>query len=135
MARSVVPLTETRIASLQPVEKPIKLADGGGMYLLVRPDGARYWRMDYRFDGKRRTLALGVYPQVSLDEARVRRDVARAQVAAGLDPVAEKKTAKTGRRPAGDEQAFALEIIGEGVWDWELASGRVRHNLLQLGIL
>ncbi len=128
MARPVVPLTDARIASLQPVDKPVKLADGGGMYLLVRPDGARYWRMDYRFEGKRRTLALGVHPQVSLDEARARRDAARAQLSAGRDPVAEKKAARAGRRPAGDEQAFALAIIGEGVWDWELASGRVRHN-------
>jgi diguanylate cyclase (GGDEF)-like protein/PAS domain S-box-containing protein len=128
MARPVKPLSEARIASLQAVDKPIKLADGGGMYLLVQPDGARYWRMDYRYGGKRRTLALGVYPQVSLDEARTRRETARFQLASGLDPVAEKKAARAGRRPAGDEQTFALEIIGEGVWDWELGSGRVRHN-------
>ena len=123
MARPVKPLSEARIASLQAVDKPIKLADGGGMYLLVQPDGARYWRMDYRYGSKRRTLALGVYPQVSLDEARTRRETARFQLASGLDPVAEKKAARAGRRPAGDEQTFALEIIGEGVWTGNWAAG------------
>ena len=57
-------LTDTRIRNAKPKPKPYKLSDGGGMYLLVTPDGARYWRMDYRFAGKRRTLALGVYPIV-----------------------------------------------------------------------
>ncbi len=51
-------------------EKPQKLADGGGMYLLIQPTGAKLWRLDYRFDGKRKTLALGIYPDVSLSDAR-----------------------------------------------------------------
>ena len=53
-------LTDTHIRNAKPKPKAYKLSDGGGMYLLVMPDGARYWRMDYRFAGKRRTLALGV---------------------------------------------------------------------------
>ena len=59
-------LTDTRIRNAKPAERAYKLSDGGGMYLLVTPDGPRYWRMDYRFAGKRRTLALGVYPSVTL---------------------------------------------------------------------
>lgn len=56
-----MPLTDTRIRNAKPTGKSYKLSDGGGMYLLVTPDGARYWRLDYRFAGKRRTLAFGVW--------------------------------------------------------------------------
>ena len=61
------------------------------MYLLLRPEGSRYWRLDYRFDGKRKTLALGVYPEVSLAEARKRRQAAKAMLAEGQDPGAMRK--------------------------------------------
>ena len=64
-------LTDTRIRNAKPRAQPYKLSDGGGMYLLVTPDGASYWRLDYRFAGKRRTLALGVYPVVTLSNARI----------------------------------------------------------------
>ena len=66
-------LTDTRVRNAKPKRKAYKLSDGGGMYLLVNPDGGRYWRLDYRFAGKRRTLALGVYPIVRLSDARARR--------------------------------------------------------------
>ncbi len=129
MARIAVSLTERRIRQAEAGAKPIKLADGGGMYLLLRPDGSRYWRLDYRFGGKRKTLALGVYPEVSLREARKRRADAKALLAEGRDPAAARKTGKAGKpRPGGDEQAYALAILGEGVWDWDLRSGRVRHD-------
>lgn len=65
-----MPLTDTRIRNAKPTSKAYKLSDGGGMYLLVSPEGARYWRLDYRFGGKRRTLSLGVYPTVTLRRAR-----------------------------------------------------------------
>jgi Arm domain-containing DNA-binding protein len=74
-------LTDTRIRNAKPKAKSYKLSDGGGMYLLVKPDGARYWRLDYRFAGKRRTLALGVYPTTTLSKARSRREEARALLA------------------------------------------------------
>ena len=130
MARIAVPLTESRIRQAEPAAKPIKLADGGGMYLLLRPDGSRYWRLDYRFDGKRKTLALGVYPEVGLDEARRRRSAAKSLLAARQDPAAVKKAGKLGNPVAsGDEQAYALALLGEGVWDWDLRRGEVRHNV------
>ena len=130
MARLAVPLTDSRIRQVRPAAKPLKLADGGGMYLLVRPDGSRYWRLDYRFDGKRKTLALGVYPDVTLAEARRRRRAARALLAEGQDPVVARKARKAEPVPAEDSDfmARALDVIGEGVWDWNLRSGRVRHN-------
>ncbi|HIJ85706.1 MAG TPA: tyrosine-type recombinase/integrase, partial [Magnetococcales bacterium] len=73
--------------------KPFKMADGGGMYLLVNPTG-RYFRLDYRHDGKRKTLALGVYPDVSLKQARERRDEARRLLAEGVDPGEHRKNTK-----------------------------------------
>ena len=63
-------LTDTHVRNAKPQAQPYKLSDGGGMYLLVTANGARYWRLDYRFAGKRRTLALGVYPIVTLANAR-----------------------------------------------------------------
>jgi len=79
-------LTDTAIRKAKPADKARKLADGGGMYLLIKPDDGRYWRMDYRFGGKRKTLALGVYPTVTLADARQRREDARRLLANGTDP-------------------------------------------------
>jgi diguanylate cyclase (GGDEF)-like protein/PAS domain S-box-containing protein len=129
MARSVIPLTDRRIRQTGTAARPFKLADGGGMYLLLNPDGSRYWRLDYRFDGKRKTLALGVYPAVSLGEARKRRCAAKALLAEGRDPAAVRKAGKAGKPLSdGSEQAYALAFLGEGVWDWDLRSGWVQHN-------
>jgi integrase len=91
---TVMPLTDTRVRNAKPNDRAYKLGDSGGMYMLVMPDGARYWRMDYRFLGKRRTLALGVYPTVTLSQARVRREEARKLLASNIDPAAAKKAAK-----------------------------------------
>ena len=69
-------LTDTAVRNAKPAEKPYKLTHGKGLYLLVNAIG-KYWRLDYRFAGKRKTLALGVYPDVTLAKARERRDDAR----------------------------------------------------------
>src|SRR5688500_16894586 len=74
--------------------KPGKLFDGGGLYLDVRPNGARYWRLKYRFGGRENLLAFGVYPEVSLAEARQRRTEARTLLRAGTDPSVARATAK-----------------------------------------
>lgn len=87
-------LTDSHIRNAKPKAKAYKLSDGGGMYLLVKPDGARYWRLDYRFAGKRRTLALGVYPTTALSNARTRREEARALLAQGNDPSVAKRKSK-----------------------------------------
>jgi integrase len=106
-------LTDARIRNAEARAKPYKLSDGGGMYLLVLPDGARYWRLDYRFAGKRRTLALGVYPMVTLSNARARREDARASLAKDIDPSAVKKAAKRAAKLASDNsfEAVAREWI------------------------
>ncbi|MDQ3959208.1 MAG: Arm DNA-binding domain-containing protein, partial [Pseudomonadota bacterium] len=59
-------LTDTAIRNAKPTEKPTRLFDGGGMYLLINPNGSRWWRLKYRFGGKEKLLSLGVYPEVSL---------------------------------------------------------------------
>ena len=74
-------LTAIQVKSAKATDKPKKLSDGGGLYLLVQPTGARYWRLDYRFAAKRKTLAIGVYPDVSLSVARERREDARKMLA------------------------------------------------------
>ncbi|MBS0308489.1 MAG: integrase arm-type DNA-binding domain-containing protein [Proteobacteria bacterium] len=88
-------LTDTFIKQTKHTGKPAgdKYADGGGMYLLINATG-KYWRMDYRFGDKRKTLALGVYPAVSLAKARERRDKAREQLAEGIDPSQAKRKNK-----------------------------------------
>ena len=88
-------LTDAKIRAAKPDEKPYKLADSGNMFLLVHPNGSRYWRLRYRFLGKEKTLALGVYPETSLSEARVKRDEARKLIAEGLDPCVQKRVKKS----------------------------------------
>lgn len=90
-----MPLTDTFIRQVKATGKPAgdKHSDGDGMYLLVKPAG-KYWRMDYRHLGKRKTLAIGTYPEVSLAKARERRAKAREQLAEGVDPSTAKREAK-----------------------------------------
>lgn len=72
-----MPLTDKAVKNAKAGDKPVKLFDGGGMFLLVTPAGQRYWRLKYRVNGKEKLLALGVYPDVSLAVARKKRDEAR----------------------------------------------------------
>lgn len=79
-------LTKTRVHLAKPLRMPRKLFDGGGLYLLVAPTGGRYWRYNYRYQGKQKTLGLGTYPIVRLEVARARHQEARRRLAAGIDP-------------------------------------------------
>lgn len=101
-------LTAVAIRNATPKERPYKLADGQGAYLEVMPNGSRYWRMKYRFGGKEKRLALGVYPEVSLASARAARDAARALLRSGKDPGAERKAEKVRRRVSGANTFSAL---------------------------
>jgi hypothetical protein len=77
MPKRIVPLTALQVKNAKPAEKEFKLSDGNGLYLLVTPTGGKLWRFDYRFDGKRKTLTFKSYPEISLSEARQKRDDAR----------------------------------------------------------
>ncbi|WP_175625343.1 Arm DNA-binding domain-containing protein [Janthinobacterium sp. Marseille-P9896] len=81
-----MPLTDTVCRNAKPKDKQYKLTDSAGMYLLVKPNGGRYWRMKYYFGGKEKSLALGTYPDISLAAAREKREAARKQVIGGVDP-------------------------------------------------
>ncbi|MDA1189644.1 MAG: Arm DNA-binding domain-containing protein [Chloroflexi bacterium] len=93
-------LTATAVDRARPEKKPYKLADGGSMYLLVHPSGSKYWRYDYSFDGKRKTYALGVYPDTSLASARKAHLQARESLASGTDPGGVRKSAKLTQQTA-----------------------------------
>ncbi len=85
-------LTDTALRRAKPTDKLQRLRDGDGLYLLLRPDGKRWWRFDYRYDAKDKTLSLGVYPDVTLARARERADEIRQQLLDGIDPSAARKT-------------------------------------------
>ncbi|WP_174915794.1 Arm DNA-binding domain-containing protein [Burkholderia lata] len=91
MPKRTDPLTELQVRRAKPAEQPYRLADGKGLYLQVMPNGSRYWRMKYRFDGKEKLASFGVYPEVTLAEARQACLNARKQLAAGIDPTEQKR--------------------------------------------
>ncbi len=95
-------LNDTQCKQAKAGEKPLKLSDGKGLYLLIQTTGVKYWRMDYRFAGKRKTLALGVYPETPLKLARQKRDEARRLLEAGTDPSEIRRTDKIARKVAAD---------------------------------
>jgi integrase len=110
-------LDNLTIKNTTPADKPQKLADGKGLFLLVNPNGSKYWRMAYRFNDKHKTLALGVYPTVSLAEARNRRETARQLLDAGTDPseIVTKKAKKAATVAAHVIEETKAELMFEFV--------------------
>lgn len=100
-------LTDVMIRNAKPKEKLYRLFDGGGLYLEITPAGGKYWRFKYRFIGKEKRLAFGVYPEVSLVEAREKRDKSRKQIANNIDPSEAKKEAKR-QLQANTEHSFEI---------------------------
>lgn len=98
-------LTDAKLRTLKPKEKVYRLGDSAGLYIEVAVNGSRYWRMKYRFLGKEKRLAFGVYPEVTLAEAREKRDAARKLLASGSDPAEAKKIAKATQQ-ANAENTF-----------------------------
>lgn len=113
-------LNARQVDAAKPREKAYKLADGAGLYLEVVPSGSRYWRMKYRFNGKEKRIAFGVYPAVSLAQARALRDEAKKKLAEGIDPSFAKKEEKLVRDVQLNNtfQAVALEWHGTKVSRW-----------------
>jgi hypothetical protein len=87
-------LTDTALRAVKPTDKQQKLFDGGGLFLLVAPSGTKSWRLKYRFQGKEKLITLGLYPLISLKEARERAAAAKKTLAGGKDPSAERKQGK-----------------------------------------
>ncbi len=91
-------LTELGVRKAKPSSKPKKLSDGRGLFLLLHANGSKYWRMKYRFMGKEKLLSIGVWPNVSINEARNKRNEAKQLLEKGKDPSADKKKQKLGLR-------------------------------------
>lgn len=106
-------LTDIKVRTTKPSDKPFKLTDGHRMHLLVNPNGSKYWRLQYRFDDKQKVLALRVYPIVSLGEARRKRDKAKKLASDGIDPSKKKKVDKIEQ-----SEAMTFEAVAR---DWHTA--------------
>ncbi|HGH5998165.1 TPA: tyrosine-type recombinase/integrase [Morganella morganii] len=104
-------LTDTKVRAAKPDEKAYTLADSDGLFLYVHPNGSKYWRFRFRFGGKQHLMAFGVYPEISLADARERRDAARKQVALGIDPRELKKELK-------EEQQKEFNTFEKVARDW-----------------
>jgi integrase len=113
-------LTDAAVRKAKTEAKPYKLADGGGLYLEVMPNGSKYWRLKYRYGGKEKRLAFGVYPDVSLADARTRRDEARKLLANDTDPGAVKQAQKAMKqeRAANSFEAIAREWFAKHSPGW-----------------
>lgn len=109
-------LTDIKVRTTKPYDKPFKLTNGQGMHLLINLNSSKYWRLQYHFDGKLKVLALGIYPLVSSGEARRKRDEAKELVSDGIDPSDKKKADKI-------EQSAAL-TFGAVARDWHTACKR-----------
>jgi len=105
-----MPLTDLSIRRAPPGSKIVKLSDGGGLQLWITPDGAKRWRLAYRFGGSQKTLALGVYPEIGLKDAREGRDTARKVLARGEDPLEVKKAEKVAKSDEGASTFAAVAV-------------------------
>lgn len=119
-------LSHEMIAAATPTERPFKLFDGHGVYLIVNPDGSKYWRLKYRFLGKEGCISLGVYPRVSLDDARACASQARELLRRGVNPSVERKaqaaSARRAKKIAADN-VKALRVISIPDGTFELWKG------------
>jgi integrase len=105
-----MPLKDVTLRNARASAKPRKLSDGGGLHILIQPTGSKLWRLAYRFAGKQKTLALGVYPVISLEEARRLRDEAKKLLARSVDPLVQRKADKQAGKDS-DFRAVAEEVI------------------------
>lgn len=117
-------LSDAKARNAKPRSKPYKIADGEGLFLLVTPTGSKYWRMRYFFGGKEKLLALGVYPDLSLADAREKRAHARKVLAAGRDPGQEKKESK---RQTQLRSSNSFEVVASEWLEKQRVSWSERH--------
>ncbi|MCR9222485.1 MAG: integrase arm-type DNA-binding domain-containing protein [Hyphomonas sp.] len=122
-----MPLTDLKIRSLKPEDKPRRYTDGGNLFVEVRPSGSKLWRYAYKFEGKQKLMALGSYPEVSLAKARKKRTEARALLLDGIDPMLQAKFDKLEQKALTEDtfSALAAELLDknrrEGLADTTLS--------------
>ncbi len=117
-------LTDTRIKTAKPQEKLYKLTDERGLHLSVYPNGSKLWQMRYRFDGREKTASLGPYPEVSLAQAREKRDQMRKQLASEIDPVQAQRQVKAAKKLA---QENSFEAVARKWFEGWKAARSLRH--------
>src|SRR5438046_985990 len=117
-------LTAIAIKNAKPGAKPIRLYDSAGLYIEIAPAGGRWWRFAYRFGGKRKLLSLGVHPDVSLADARDRRDAARRLLSNGTDPSEQRKADK---REAAGRAANSFEAVAREWYEKQAKIWVARH--------
>lgn len=128
-------LTDIKARNAKPGEKQKKLSDSDGMYLLITPQGGKYWRFKYRYAGKEKVLALGTYPEIRLADARQRRDEARRQVAHGIDPNAVRKAKKQAKTKESETfEVIAREWHGKFKESWSPSHAHVTITRLERDI-
>jgi integrase len=125
-------LTDTAIRKAKPGDKPTKIFDGSGLYLLVQPTGRKLWRLKYRFGGSEKLLALGAYPEVPLRGARDRRDDARRQLANGVDPGQARKAEKAAQKVATENSFEAVARAWWAKWSTERSARHADQVLRRL---
>ena len=115
-----MPITDTAIRKAKPRSKPYKMFDSGGLFLLVTPNGGKWWRFKYRFANKEKLLSLGTYPDVSLKDARDRRDIERKKLASLIDPAINRKAVKAAwlGNQANTFEIVAREWLGQKAKIW-----------------
>ena len=116
-----MPLNDTAIRNKKPGAKPVKLFDEGGLFLIVTPQGGKWWRFKYRYQRKEKLLSLGVYPDVPLKAARDKRDDARKLLAAGVDPSAHRKAKRAEQNSDNTFEAVTREWLAKFAPKWTKA--------------
>lgn len=111
-----MPLTDTAIKKAKPCAKAVKLSDGKGMYLLVNPVGSKLWRWKYRFSGKEKVMPLGVYPDISLAQARDAMAAGRKLLASGSDPMAKRASDKLARQASAENSFQSVALLWWQHW-------------------
>ncbi len=128
-------LSDTRIKKAKSEDKQYKIADEKGMHVLIKPNGGKYFRFRYRFLGKENTLGLGVYPDVSLKEARELRDKARKLIAQGIDPKQDKRSKKAAESPDKFFEFIVREWYAKQQDTWATTTAKKRLALLNNDLL
>ncbi len=131
-----MPLSDVAVKNAKPDKKTVRLFDGGGLYLEISSNGGKWWRFKYRFQNKEKRISLGVYPDVTLKEARKRREESRRLVVEGIDPSENRKTKKVAsvEGPANSFEILAVEWLTKYSGRWSKAHGQRILRTLQKDI-
>jgi len=132
MPKRIKPLSEVSARTVKPQEKDFKLFDGGGLFLLVTHSGGKLWHLKYRFDGKEKKLAFGAYPEISLLDARQKRDEARRQLTNGIDPGAVRKAQKQTKIESTETfEVISREWYARFISSWTTGHAETIKNRLE----